>query len=219
MSQPPALVEGSRDYINAEYINIVRPSHPTDLLDRTPNYLSAIRICDDLLDQTTLESLQFDIDEFEDNYRDGAYIGSDIDENDSTYGQLISALTTACNRVLAELNYPTIKSVHTRVLLTSDVTSPLSQSRHTDDTGPYTHGFTMSYHWLGAKDCGGTQFFTNYQSKEPVFKIPFKPNRLAIFPSCIPHEGYAIEGYPNKSKRVVFTLFTILEDNPSIFTF
>jgi hypothetical protein len=217
MTLAPLLSE--HDCINAEYINIANDQ--TNLSDRTDHYLNAIRIHDNLLtpDELSLLSQTFDISQFEDNYRDGQYIGTDIPEDDLVYSEFIALLTKSCNHVLALLNYPTIKYVQTRVLISSNTQSPLNKSRHTDDTGSYTHGFTMSYHWFGDADCGGTQFFSNHQSKEPVFKIPFKPNRLAIFPSCIPHEGYAIEGYPNNSKRVIFTLFTVLNDSPRIFNF
>lgn len=197
-------------------------SHPIEVEDKTTQILvESIRICDDLLSTTELEKINshFNIDYFDDNYRDGSYIGSDIHSNDLLYKEFISILTHACNRFLISVNYPIIKTVQVRVLLVSDFDTPLNKSRHKDDTCYDLHGFTMSYHWFGAPECGGTAFYKNHESTEPVFKIPFRPNRLAVFPANLPHEGYALEGYANNSKRVIFSLFTILNDEPKIIKF
>ncbi len=176
--------------------------------DNKHEFLSKIRIVDDLL--PNMESLairkKYDFDNLISNY-DDEKIGTD-----RVFPELRILLESNCNKALSNLNYGGIKTISTSVFLVSDNSSDFKKCMHLDDTSEDPNGYTLSYHFMGDNNCGGTSFYEDFNSDTPLLQIPFKENRLVIFPANIPHTGYTNHGYPNNSKRVIYTLFTVLFD-------
>lgn len=179
-----------------------------DIHHQKHELLSKIRIVDDLIPDYDSKSYRekYEFENLETNYYTGGKIGSD--------GELIefaTKLTTCGNIALGKVNYGRINQTLSNVFLVSDINSPFNEVMHIDDSAPFLNGYTLSYHLMGEDNCGGTSFYETSDSKTPLLQIPFKENRLVIFPACIPHTGYANPGYPYNSKRVIYTLFTILD--------
>lgn len=170
--------------------------------------LSKIRIIDDLLPNVNSASIRkdYDFDNLACNYNP-IKIGED-----GKFSDLQQTLINRCNKVLSSINYGEIKEMTTCVFLVSDNTSHFKESMHLDDTSYTPNGYTLSYHLMGDANCGGTSFYEDFHKTTPLLQVPFKENRLVIFPACIPHTGYTNHGYPNNSKRVIYTLFTVLFD-------
>lgn len=174
------------------------------------SHLSKIKVIDNLLPAYDLEQMKekYDFENLKENCRDGSYIG---DDNISTYIGFANELEKASNDALFKIGYNGIETVQTNVVIVSDINSNFQSSRHFDDTCSIQYGYTLSYHWMGDENAGGTSFFTDFYQKTPIINIPFKPNRLVVFPALIPHEGYANPGYSCNSKRVIMTLFSVLK--------
>lgn len=97
-----------------------------------------------------------------------------------------------------------------KVFIKSDYTSDFKSSIHLDDTASdLLKGFTFSYHFIGEENAGGTVWYNDLNGSKILHKIPFKPNRLVIFPAHIPHSGYANLGFKDNSLRIILTLFTL----------
>jgi hypothetical protein len=171
--------------------------------------LSQIRIIDDFLPDYDFEKfkVEYKFESMEETMRDGSYIGKD-----NEFPKLGESITIHANIQLQKINYGKIVKTDTQVLIVSDVNSPFTESRHCDDTKYSKNGYTLSYHWMGVDNAGGTHFFLDFQESTPLLSIPFKQNRLVVFPARIPHQGYANQNYAYKSKRAVYTLFSVLED-------
>lgn len=168
--------------------------------------LSKIRIIDDLLPNYSYEEYnqKYDFLNMRTNYKPD-YIG----EN-SLYREIGDQIEKYSRIKLKEINYGDIKSIRTRVYLVSDLSSPFKECLHVDDTNNHEFGYTLSYHWMGDNNSGGTTFYKSDKDDTPLMNIPFRRNRLVIFPARIPHTGYANQGYSCNSKRVIYTLFTVL---------
>lgn len=178
-------------------------------LDESHSILSKIRIIDNFLPDYDLEYFKnaYRFNELINNYHDdGSYIGSD-----GGYPEITKLILNEANNKLTQLGYGIIKEIRTVVLLTSDANSKFEKHRHVDDTHNDEFGYTLSYHWMGDNNAGSTVFYENFTEKVPLLQIPFKKNRLVIFPSRIPHEGSANTGYLNNSKRIIYALFCTLE--------
>lgn len=185
-----------------------RMSHNID--EYRHNYLSKIRVVDNLLPEYDIKHMEqkYNFVNLKENCRDGSYIG---DDNKSTYSEFANELEKACNDALFKIGYSGIETVQTNVVIVSDASSRFESSRHLDDTCGTYYGFTLSYHWMGDENAGGTSFYTDFYQKTPIINVPFKPNRLVVFPALIPHQGYSNPGYSCNSKRVIMTLFSILK--------
>jgi hypothetical protein len=179
-----------------------------NIKDNKDELLSKIRIIDNLFPDYDSKSIR-EKHEFESvlcNYYTGGKIGSD--------GLLVnfsSKLTLYADQALTKINYGRVKQTLSTVFLVSDNESPFRDVMHVDDSSPFENGYTLSYHFMGENNCGGTSFYQDYESDTPLLQVPFKENRLVVFPACIPHTGYTNAGYAYKSKRVIYTLFTILD--------
>jgi len=175
--------------------------------------LSKIRIVDDLLPDMESISIRkkYDFDNLISNYNDGK-----IGDDGRLVGEFSTKLVFYSEMALANINYGKLKKIHSHVFLVSDNQSDFKKSMHLDDTKNDPYGYTLSYHMMGDENCGGTSFYEDFHSDTPLLQIPFKENRLVIFPACIPHTGYTNHGYPNNSKRVIYTLFTILANKGSV---
>lgn len=180
----------------------------TNICNQKHELLSKIRIIDDLIPNydSKLFREKYDFDNVETNYYTGGKIGSD-----GKLTEFSTKLTMCSDIALKSINYGKIKQMLSHVFLVSDIDSPFKEVMHVDDSSPFENGYTLSYHFMGADNCGGTSFYETMTSETPLLQIPFKENRLVVFPACIPHTGYANPGYPHKSKRVIYTLFTILD--------
>jgi hypothetical protein len=172
--------------------------------------LSKIRIVDNLLPNMDSKSTREKFYNLPTNYA-GEKIGVD-----RVFPELKKTIEIHANTALKSINYGRIKFVSTSVFLVSDNKSDFRACQHIDDTSSDPHGYTLSYHVTGDQNCGGTSFYEDFESKTPLLQIPFKENRLVIFPACIPHTGYTNQGYDNNSKRVIYTLFTILANPQSV---
>ena len=171
-----------------------------------------IKIIDNFLpnydEQYFMEKFKFL--ELESNYKPfKSYIGSDIHKNCTEYDEIIENIIFQANLFLKSCQSE-IKQIVSKVLLVSDLSSAFSKHRHVDDSSYFQNGYTLSYHWMGENNAGGTAFFPDFNEPTPLIQVPFKPNRLVIFPSRIPHEGYANKGTKNLSRRFIITLFTEL---------
>jgi hypothetical protein len=176
--------------------------------DEKYTLLSKIRIIDNFLPNYDFNKFtqQYNFDGMQDNMRDGYTIGQD-----NEFPHFGALLAQKANLALKKIGYGKISKVKTEVLIVSDISSKLENSRHIDDTSNDEFGYTLSYHWMGTDNAGGTNFYQDFKEKTPLMCIPFKQNRLVVFPAKIPHQGYANINYPYNSKRVIYTLFTILE--------
>lgn len=179
------------------------------IADEKHKILSQIRIFDDFLPGYNFEELKVkhNFEKMNETMGDGSYIGVD-----KVYPKLGKDICEYASIELAKINYGIVKSVLTEVLIVSDISSKFRQSRHVDDTCRHPFGFTLSYHWLGENNSGGTSFFLNFEEEVPLLNVPFKQNRLVVFPAKIPHQGYANPNFAYNSKRVIYTLFSVLEN-------
>lgn len=184
------------------------PYRKETIKDRRQELLSKIRIIDDLIPKYNSAALreQHQFESIPCNYYTGGKIGSD-----RLLVNFSSKLTLYADAALAKINYGKIKHTLNSVFLVSDNESPFREVIHRDDSAAFENGYTLSYHFMGDDNCGGTSFYEDFVCETPLLQIPFKENRLVIFPACIPHTGYTNAGYANKSKRVIYTLFTILD--------
>jgi hypothetical protein len=106
-----------------------------------------------------------------------------------------------------------IENICRSVLLISSDKS-VGDFRHIDDNiGDYGY-WTFSYHLSGEDDSGETLFFNNFLNPNPVHLVPFKQNRMVIFPSCYPHTGLS------RKKRIIYSNFTKFDTpyNPLVWT-
>lgn len=177
--------------------------------DKKHELLSKIRIIDDLIPDYDSVSYRkrYDFMKLECNYTVNSKLGTDL-----VYPAIGNKIEIYADLILPKLNYGTISRVDARVFLVSDNQSPFKEVKHIDDTCYSSQGYTLSYHVMGENNCGGTSFYEDFHKDAPLLQVPFKENRLVIFPACIPHTGYTNPGYMYNSKRVIFTLFTILNE-------
>jgi hypothetical protein len=170
--------------------------------------LPKIRIIDNFLPNYDFAKLavEHNFETMPETMNDGKYIGID-----NTNKDLCKEIITRANIELPKISYGKILTVSAELLIVSDKDSSFGASRHIDDTHSHPFGYTLSYHWLGENNSGGTSFYTNMTDLIPIINIPFKQNRLVVFPAKIPHQGYANDGYLHNSKRAITTIFTVLE--------
>lgn len=171
--------------------------------------LSKIRIVDNVFSDydSELSNEIYGFESLNDTMRDGGYIGADREF--PIFGE---KLLNQSNIILGSIGYGKVTTLKTEVLIVSDMNSAFKNSRHLDDTANNPYGYTLSYHWMGENNAGGTSFYSDFKEEVPYLNVPFKQNRLVIFPASIPHEGYANPGYKLNSKRVIYTLFVVLEE-------
>lgn len=169
--------------------------------------LSKIRIFDNFIpdyDHDYLNS-KYGFDNLDPNY----YLKNKRLGQDGKYPEIRTMIADNADRAVKELGYESM-TITTSVYFLSDIDSPFKELRHVDDTSRNPNGYTFSFHVHGHDNCGGTAFYEDFMSDTPLLCVPFKRNRLVLFPARIPHTGYSNPGYPNKSRRVIYTLFTVL---------
>lgn len=174
----------------------------------THHLLSKIRILDDFLPDYDYAKFKkdYNFDKIESNYtQDNNYLTIQ-------FSDIGARLLEQSNIKLPTMGYGKVKTVVTELAHITDVNTNFDQTRHTDDTQEFDMGYTLSYNWMGQNNAGGLSFYNTFFHKVPLINVPFRQNRLVVFPARIPHQGYANTGnYECNSKRVVYTLFTVLE--------
>jgi hypothetical protein len=171
--------------------------------------ISKIRVVDDLLPDYDhdLFCRQYDYGNLRENYYTNA-IG-----HDNTYPELGQLIRQHAEPWLSVFGLGQIQRVRTEVFLVSDLHSDFSKTRHFDDTQDHPRGYTLSYHWMGYDLSGSTDFFVMPEETAlPAVSVPFVRNRLCIFPAAIWHGGRCYPGFPDHSRRVIYTLFVELSD-------
>jgi len=186
-----------------------RYHHIKTIKDRKHELVSKIRVIDNLIPDydSNFYRERYRFQDLKSNYYTDGKIGDD--------GRLVAKFSTKLilytEIALANVNYGKLKKIHSHVFLVSDIDTSFKEVMHIDDTAQFENGYTLSYHFMGEDNCGGTSFYETSDSSTPLIQVPFKQNRLVVFPACIPHTGYANPGYAYKSKRVIYTLFSVLD--------
>jgi hypothetical protein len=196
-------------YLSDKKIMLASHTYQTyDIKDQKHILMSKIRVIDNLIPDydSLLFRNKYNFSGLKDNYYDPTKIGED-----DLYPELADIIRINANLSLKSIGCEGIKKIHAKVFLVSDKNSNFQAAKHIDDTAHLEHGYTLSYHAMGENNCGGTSFYENFHEETPLLQIPFKENRLVVFPAGIPHTGYTNHGYPYDSKRVIYTLFTVLD--------